>query len=185
MIKSLLLIALMGFMFGWGGEPWFGKARRGALLIIPMTLIGIGVLSPMRLILQALLLPVLYMITMPSKLAQGNIWGDKPKKQPVVGWALIALNGAIFGLTSLFLVQNALGLWVILPPAILAWCGIMYLSNGTKIVENFAKKLPDWYLYEIKNEEGQMQKCCRLRDAWFLCEVAYGLVLGAVAILAR
>lgn len=184
-MRELLLIALMGFLWGLGGEPHFGMWRRGALLIIPMTLIAWGKLDMISLGLQAVALIGIYQITMPSKLAQGNIWGSKPKKNPLLGWTMIALNGAIFGLTCVFLIENALGLWVIMPYSILAWCGIMYLSNGTKVVEKIAQGMPDWYLYKIKNDQGNIVKCCQLRDGWFLCEIAMGLVLGTIAILLR
>ena len=187
MIPIVFLI-LMSFCWGLGGEPWFGKWKRGALLIAPMTLIGLGTLSWIQLILQAALLPLLYQITMPSKLAQGNIWGDKPNKNPVLGWTLIALNGAIFGLTSLFLIKNALDiLWITLP-AVLAWCGIMYGSNSPKFAatrDKIVNAMPDWYLYKIKDENGNIVKCCQLKDFWFLCECTMGLVLAIIALFVK
>jgi len=184
---ALAFLVLMAFCWGLGGEAWFGKWKRGALLAVPMTLIGLGTLSWLQLILQAILLLPLYQIMMPSKLAQNNVWGDKPNK-PILGWTMIALNGAIYGLTSLFLIQNALGLlWIILP-AVLAWCGIMYIANSPKqaiLRANITSAMPDWYLYKIKDDKGNIVKCCQLKDFWFLCECMMGLALGIIALFVK
>ena len=183
---NVLFLALMAFCWGLGGEPYFGMWRRGALLIIPMTLIGWGNMPLLWLVAQAAGLIGLYQITMPSKLAQGNIWGSKVPKYPLIGWSMIALNGAIFGCTSLFLGYNKLVL--LLVPAIAAWCGIMYLSNSPKLAglrDKIVKAMPDVYLYKIKDANGNIVKCCQLKDFWFLCEMAMGLSLGIIALLVR
>jgi len=177
-----LFAVLMALAWGMGGEPNFGKWKRGALLIIPMTLVGIGALSWIQLILQAVFLCILYQITIPSKLAQGNIWGDKPNKKPWLGWLLIALNGAIFGLTPVFF-ASALGLLLLTICGALAWCAIMWVSNEPKLQtarDNYCNSLPDLCLFTYKGV-----RYGKLRDFWFQCECAMGIVLFLLTMVVR
>lgn len=182
---ELLFLILMMLAWGIGGEPHFGKWKRGALLCIPMTILGVFNLEWHRVLLQIPLLLALYQIMIPSKLAQSNVWGDKEKKNPVLGWLMIALNGVIYGITPLMFCRSILDVIVCAIVGAIAWCLIMYVSNEPKLEQyriNLCNSFSDLYLYKCKCDDGSECKCGKLKDFWFLCECAMGLLLGVLTI---
>ena len=162
----LILAVLMFMSWAIGGEDGFGKGKRGLLLAIPMSLYGLMYhmvwwLYP----IQVLGLWGLYQSLFYGK-AIAMVYDNHNSK----GWWLVALNGALIGLTPLVL-AIAVKSWTMIPISIIiCTLGFMWLV----LFSNDSRYLPIRVWISINLS-------WKFRDAWFDCEGMTG-VLIAIAI---
>ena len=165
MLNSLLWFLFFISMFlAWaiGGEPGFGKWRRGALLAIPMSVVGFIYLPWYMVLVQAVALLGLY---------QGLFYGKAialvyDQKKVALGWLCVSLNGILIGLTNLILAIDQsfiLGVGSIIA-CTLGFVGVVLLSNEPKF-----KPVRDWMTANLP---------WKFKDCWFVCEGIMGLIIA-------
>jgi hypothetical protein len=170
-METLIAILFVVAMFlGWavGGEPGFGKGKRGLLLSVPMILFFLTSIPWSYLMLTPLFLYIIYQLLFYdmgiSLVYDDNKW---------YGWLIIGLNGAIIGLTPIMLAAataNYIGIASSIVAGILGFCGVVFLANSpkTKGFRDFLNKYMPSYPY------------LRFKDAWYVCEGLMGAILGIV-----
>lgn len=182
LLMSIVFIIAMFFAWAIGGEYRFGKGRRGFLLAVPMTLYGLGIVSPLFLALQVGVLYAIYQVL---------FYDDGIKlvyeKKDNRGWIVIFANGAMIGLTGCVfgIAENSIaiiGMGVI--AGILGFIQAVELSNDFKysawriwLVKNGPQYLP------YKDDHGRTGYYINFKDAWWVSEGLVGLVLGATIAL--
>jgi len=176
---SLFLIAMF-FAWAIGGEKYFGKWRRGALVAIPMTTVTL--LSPGGIIWAILGLPLLWAIYQSLKYDEGIEMVFVKKNWR--GWIIIGANGFIIGLTPIslaFATSNIVLAAVGILAGILGFASIVLLSNN-KVYSSAA-----WRMWLVKNMPTKRVYLkyitIDLQNAWYVSSGIMGAILGLVVIL--
>jgi len=178
------VLSIAGMFLAWaiGGEYRFGKGKRGLLLAIPLTLYGLGVISWIGLALQALILYVIYQCLF-YDIGIDRVYAKNDKK----GWLILALNGAMIGLTSCVfgLTRSHLGpIFMGVLAGVTGFIGIVYLSNDKKCApwRTWLTKVGPQCL-PYKDDKGNSGFYINFKDAWWVSEGLMGAILGLTLVM--
>lgn len=163
---------MMFFAWAIGGEKYFGKWRRGALLAIPMTVIGLFVLPWHLHVIQIVALWAVY---------QGISydWGIRAvyeKNLPLKGWPIIVLNGALIGLSAIaFMMARGSIVRAIIAEVliIVGFMVVVILANDARF-----KSYRDWL-----NKYMPAVTWLNFKDAWYVSSGIMGAIIGMGVVL--
>lgn len=174
---SIVFVAAMALAWAIGGEYRFGAGRRGLLLAIPMTVYSIGHLSFIGMAIQV---GILYAIYQCLFYDDGiSMIYDKGDQR---GWLIVAINGAMIGLTGCMYGVASNSMAVVLMGIIAGSLGLMQvveLSNDKKyliIREWLSKRGPQYIPYV--DDKGKFGYYINFKDAWWVCSGIMGAILG-------
>lgn len=181
-ITLIVTPILMFFAWSIGGEYRFGKGKRGLLLAIPLTLLGLFYITWWGLLLQVGILFLIYICLF----YDDGIKMVYEDKNPA-GWLIIGLNGAMIGLTCVvygiadnslsFIVAGVLG-------GVLGFISVVRIANDPyfKFYRDWLNKVGVQALPYV-NEQGQKGFYINFKDAWWVSEGLMGLILGVVLVI--
>lgn len=176
-VTVLVALLLGGFAWAIGGEPHFGKWRRGMLLLIPFYIMGVlNHLHWSYYITMLVLSPLLYQMLFygmctDDGISQPELW------KKILGWIGLFLNGVIcgFGVVAFYIFKYiAIGIAPVLNIAALVLAGLYFvlislMSNRWHIIGPFCFKIGDVKIF------------C-LADSWWLACFVYGILLMSLTI---
>lgn len=169
MIFSLVFLVLMFFAWAIGGEEGFGKWKRGMLVLIPMTLLGLFKLPWYLLILQV---PLMWAVYQALSYDDGiNLFYNDIGWKKWLGASEITINGGICYLTSLaFILDCGEAFRFVLAGLVCVatfWLAVA-LSND--------KRFSDYRLWLLTNAPSY--KYLNFKDSWYVSEGIIGMGIG-------
>lgn len=166
---DLLFLVTMFFAWAIGGEQYFGKWKRGALLAIPMSIIALFTLPYYLIAIQIVVLWAVYQ----ALFYDDGIKAVYGENKPLKGWGIIGINGALIGLTAIcFMIHSNSIAKVIIAElgAILGFSGVVLLANDNKFIN-----------YRIwLNTYMPIRPYFNFRDAWYVSSGLMGIILGVI-----
>lgn len=183
LVGYILFLVAMFFAWAIGGEQYFGKCRRGFLLAIPMTILGLLTLPWYLLIVQ---IGVLWGVYQSLKYDPGInlVYSQGGNYGWAMGWGIIVVNGAVIGLTALcFMIDRRSIFLAILAEigAILGFVAAVMLSN-----EDRFKSYRDWLSTHMPPHKVYLKYISlNFQDAWYVSEGIVGLIIGVIILCLR
>lgn len=173
-ILSVVFLIAMFLAWAIGGEEKFGKWRRGALLAVPMTILGLFSLPWYLHLVQIIALWVVYQGISYDWAVRAIYENNKPLK----GWPVIGLNGALIGLSATaFMIDRGSWLAVIASEivAMVGFVGVIILSNDIRF-----KSYRDWL-----NKYMPIAPYLNFKSAWYVSSGLMGLILGIICLILK
>ena len=184
LISLVVLPVVMFLAWSVGGEYRFGKGKRGLLLAIPLSIVGIVVgIQWYYLVAQVGILFGLYSCLFYDKGIK-MVYGAESEQNPGLGWLIIVVNGALIGLTCIIFAIARLSITtgiIGLLAGILGFIQVVKLSNDFQ----YSQWRVWWNKHGLqampyKNEYGQAGFYINMKDSWYVSEGLMGAILGIV-----
>lgn len=180
LIGYFLFLVAMFFAWAIGGEQYFGMCRRGFLLAIPMTILGLFTLPWYLLIVQIGVLWAVYQ-------AISYDWGIDAvysKNMPLKGWPIIGLNGAVIGLSAACFMWDKGSILLAILTEI--WVTVGFVVAVILCNDERLEPYRDWLNTHMPPQKSYFKYISiNFRDAWYVSEGIVGLFLGVAIIWLR